>query len=38
MRTRRDVLARVAELQDTIAVLDHKIGFYADAHEASERH
>jgi DNA-binding transcriptional MerR regulator len=36
-RTRRDVLGRIAELQDTIAVLDHKIGFYADAHRASER-
>ncbi|WP_073951937.1 MerR family transcriptional regulator [Streptomyces kebangsaanensis] len=35
--TRRDVLARIAELQDTLAVLDRKIGFYADAgrhHEA----
>ncbi|MFJ8195782.1 MerR family transcriptional regulator [Streptomyces sp. NPDC096152] len=29
--TRRDVLARIAELQDTVAVLDRKIGFYADA-------
>jgi DNA-binding transcriptional MerR regulator len=38
VRTRRDVLARVEELQDTVAVLDHKIGFYADAHMASERH
>ncbi|MDX3849679.1 MerR family transcriptional regulator [Streptomyces sp. AK02-01A] len=36
-RTRRDVLGRIAELQDTVAVLDHKIGFYADAHRASER-
>ncbi|MEU3183122.1 MerR family transcriptional regulator [Streptomyces sp. NPDC006923] len=36
-RTRRDVLARIAELQDTVAVLDHKIGFYADAGRASER-
>ncbi|MGQ4517212.1 MerR family transcriptional regulator [Streptomyces sp. DW26H14] len=35
--TRRDVLARIAELQDTVAVLDYKIAFYADAHEASER-
>ncbi|MEV6119751.1 MerR family transcriptional regulator [Streptomyces sp. NPDC052077] len=26
--TRRDVLARIAELRDTLAVLDHKIGFY----------
>ncbi|WP_329458057.1 MerR family transcriptional regulator [Streptomyces sp. NBC_01497] len=38
VRTRRDVLARVVELQDTVAVLDYKIGFYADAHEASERY
>lgn len=29
--TRRDVLGRIAELQDTLAVLDHKIGFYAEA-------
>ncbi|MER6692780.1 MerR family transcriptional regulator [Streptomyces minutiscleroticus] len=29
--TRRDVLTRIAELQDTLAVLDFKIGFYADA-------
>jgi DNA-binding transcriptional MerR regulator len=29
--TRRDVLARITELQDTLAVLDQKIGFYADA-------
>ncbi|MGW7048370.1 MerR family transcriptional regulator [Streptomyces avermitilis] len=37
--TRRDVLARIAELQDTLAVLDHKISFYADAGRAltSER-
>ncbi|MFF0445018.1 MerR family transcriptional regulator [Streptomyces sp. NPDC004609] len=27
-RTRRDVLARLAELQDTLAVLDHKIEHY----------
>ena len=27
--TRRDVLGRIAELQDTLAVLDSKIGFYA---------
>ncbi|WP_309051756.1 MerR family transcriptional regulator [Streptomyces sp.] len=27
--TRRDVLARIAELRDTLAVLDHKIGFYS---------
>ncbi|MEU8981162.1 MerR family transcriptional regulator [Streptomyces sp. NPDC048309] len=37
--TRRDVRARIAELQDTLAVLDHKINFYADAGRtlASER-
>jgi DNA-binding transcriptional MerR regulator len=37
--TREDVLARIAELRDTLAVLDHKIGFYADAGRApaSER-
>ncbi|MER5882409.1 MerR family transcriptional regulator [Streptomyces sp. NPDC001941] len=35
--TRRDVLTRIAELRDTLAVLDHKIGFYADAHRAPER-
>jgi len=37
--TRRDVLARIAELQDTLAVLDHKISFYGDAGRslASER-
>ncbi|MFJ4789631.1 MerR family transcriptional regulator [Streptomyces sp. NPDC088794] len=29
--TRRDVVARIAELQDTLAVLDRKISFYADA-------
>jgi DNA-binding transcriptional MerR regulator len=29
--TRRDVLARIAELRDTLAVLDRKIGFYAQA-------
>ncbi|MEU0332951.1 MerR family transcriptional regulator [Streptomyces sp. NPDC006193] len=27
--TRRDVLGRIAELQDTLAVLDRKISFYA---------
>lgn len=27
--TRRDVLSRIAELRDTLAVLDLKIGFYA---------
>jgi DNA-binding transcriptional MerR regulator len=37
--TREDVLARIAELQGTLAVLDRKIGFYADAGRAlaSER-
>ncbi|MFI5660592.1 MerR family transcriptional regulator [Streptomyces sp. NPDC051684] len=35
--TRRDVLNRVAELQDTLAVLDHKIDIYAGARPASER-
>ncbi|MFJ8824747.1 MerR family transcriptional regulator [Streptomyces sp. NPDC102467] len=35
--TRRDVLNRMAELQDTLGVLDHKINFYAGAHQASER-
>ncbi|MEV1018991.1 MerR family transcriptional regulator [Streptomyces sp. NPDC050264] len=29
--TRRDVLHRMAELHDTLAVLDHKINFYAGA-------
>lgn len=28
-RTRRDVLGRIAELRDTLAVLDRKISFYA---------
>jgi DNA-binding transcriptional MerR regulator len=32
--TRRDVLSRIAELQDTLAVLDHKLSFYADAERA----
>ncbi|MFE1290530.1 MerR family transcriptional regulator [Streptomyces sp. NPDC058751] len=32
--TRRDVRARIAELQDTLAVLDRKIGFYGDASRA----
>ncbi|WP_405986212.1 MerR family transcriptional regulator [Streptomyces sp. NBC_00872] len=36
-RTRRDVQNRIAELQDTVAVLDHKISFYADARWVSER-
>lgn len=37
--TREDVLARIAELQDTLSVLDRKIDFYADAGQAlaSER-
>ncbi|WP_028811178.1 MerR family transcriptional regulator [Streptomyces flavidovirens] len=35
--TRRDVRKRIAELQDTLAVLDYKIDFYADARRASER-
>lgn len=37
-QTRRDVRTRIAELQDTVAVLDYKINFYADARPASERH
>lgn len=36
-QTRRDVRTRIAELQDTLAVLDYKINFYADARPASER-
>ncbi|MFI6081127.1 MerR family transcriptional regulator [Streptomyces sp. NPDC051217] len=36
-QTRRDVRSRIAELQDTLAVLDYKIDFYAGAHRASER-
>ncbi|MER7199171.1 MerR family transcriptional regulator [Streptomyces sp. CB01635] len=35
--TRRDVLSRIAELQDTLSVLDLKIDFYAGARRASER-
>jgi DNA-binding transcriptional MerR regulator len=35
-RTRRDVLERIAELQETVALLDSKIGAYADARRASE--
>ncbi|WP_328376778.1 MerR family transcriptional regulator [Streptomyces sp. NBC_01020] len=35
--TRRDVRLRIAELHDTLSVLDFKIGFYADARRASER-
>jgi DNA-binding transcriptional MerR regulator len=34
--TREDVLRRIAELRDTLTVLDYKIGTYADAAEASE--
>jgi DNA-binding transcriptional MerR regulator len=36
VRTRGDVLARIAELQDTVALLDRKIGSCADVREASE--
>ena len=36
-QTRRDVRARIAELHDTLAVLDYKIDHYAGAHRASER-
>ncbi|MFJ2741177.1 MerR family transcriptional regulator [Streptomyces sp. NPDC087440] len=36
--TRRDVRARIAELQDTLAVLDYKIDLYADARRTSERY
>jgi DNA-binding transcriptional MerR regulator len=36
-QTRRDVRSRIAELQDTVAVLDHKIEFYSDARRTSER-
>ncbi|MFF4543272.1 MerR family transcriptional regulator [Streptomyces sp. NPDC001435] len=32
--TRRDVLARIAELRDTLAVLDRKISFYASGSTA----
>ncbi|GAA2388321.1 MerR family transcriptional regulator [Streptomyces glaucosporus] len=35
--TREDVRRRIAELQSTLAVLDFKIEFYADARRASER-
>lgn len=35
--TRRDVRTRIAELHDTLAVLDHKIDFYASARRAPER-
>ncbi|MET9529354.1 MULTISPECIES: MerR family transcriptional regulator [unclassified Streptomyces] len=36
-QTRRDVRLRIAELQDTLSVLDFKIDSYADARRASER-
>ncbi|MCX4551322.1 MerR family transcriptional regulator [Streptomyces sp. NBC_01387] len=36
-QTRTDVRARIAELQDTLSVLDFKIGTYTDAQRASER-
>ncbi|MGP3979764.1 MerR family transcriptional regulator [Streptomyces sp. KR80] len=35
--TREDVRRRIAELHETLAVLDYKIDFYADARRASER-
>ncbi|SER88961.1 DNA-binding transcriptional regulator, MerR family [Streptomyces sp. yr375] len=35
--TRRDVLARISELRDTLAVLDRKIDFYADACRVFEK-
>ncbi|WP_030910328.1 MerR family transcriptional regulator [Streptomyces sp. NRRL F-5126] len=35
-RTRGDVLARIRELQTTVAVLDHKIDFYGNARLAWE--
>ncbi|MFD1828270.1 MerR family transcriptional regulator [Streptomyces desertarenae] len=35
--TREDVLRRIDELRSTLAVLDFKIEFYADARRASER-
>lgn len=35
-QTRRDVITRMAELQDTLAVLDYKIDYYADARRVSE--
>jgi DNA-binding transcriptional MerR regulator len=37
-QTRRDVRTRIAELQDTLSVLDFKIDFYAGAHRAPERY
>ncbi|GGZ22579.1 hypothetical protein GCM10010387_14730 [Streptomyces inusitatus] len=35
VRTRGDVLSRIAELHDTLAVLDHKIEVYSDAMQTS---
>lgn len=35
-QTRADVLTRIAELQDTLAVLDRKISFYGDAGRSRE--
>lgn len=35
-RTRREVTLRIAELQDTVAVLDAKIDFYRSARRAPE--
>ncbi|MFP8882710.1 MerR family transcriptional regulator [Streptomyces mangrovi] len=35
--TREDVMRRIGELRSTLAVLDFKIDFYADARRASER-
>ncbi|MGH4028030.1 MerR family transcriptional regulator [Actinomycetota bacterium Odt1-20B] len=36
--TRHHVRARIAELQDALAVLDYKINIYAGAEQAPERH
>ncbi|MFF2652007.1 MerR family transcriptional regulator [Streptomyces sp. NPDC058045] len=36
-QTRRDVRSRIAELQDTLAVLDYKIDIYGGAEQAPER-
>ncbi len=36
-QTRHEVVARIAELQDTLTVPDFKINFYGDARRASER-
>lgn len=38
MAHREDVRKRIAELQETLAVLDYKIDVYAGAHQAPERH